>query len=123
METKRVSALGGALALGVGLAFAPASPASASSMYGCVYPRVCFYLTEANFWNSSPTAAYQDVTSTWQTLSSRAKGAKYIVNTRNDDVIHLHYTNGQTNCLESNSIAYETSRIVDKVRISSASSC
>ncbi|GAA0223406.1 hypothetical protein [Cryptosporangium japonicum] len=41
-----------------------ASPATAEpDVRGCAWPRVCFYLSAANWISSSPTASYQDLTS------------------------------------------------------------
>ncbi|MFB7191311.1 hypothetical protein ACFCZT_39825 [Streptomyces sp. NPDC056230] len=72
--TRRITAIAatlGALA-SAGLAVAPT--ASATTYNGCVYPRVCFYLTGADWNRGTPTAAYQDVTTSNQNLSSRALG-------------------------------------------------
>jgi hypothetical protein len=123
MKSRVVMSAAATLAMAAGMVLVQAAPASAVSMAGCAYPRVCFYLTYGDYWNNRPTAAYQDVTSSWQTLGSRSRGADYIVNTRNDDVAYLHYTNGAVMCLEPNSIAYETYRVVDRVRISSSATC
>ncbi|MFB7552887.1 hypothetical protein [Streptomyces sp. NPDC056154] len=74
--TRRITAIAatlGALA-SAGLAVAPT--ASATTYNGCVYPRVCFYLTGADWNRGTPTAAYQDVTTSNQNLSSRALGEK-----------------------------------------------
>lgn len=102
---------------------AMATPASASTREGCTYPRVCFYLTEADYFANHPTASYQDVTSGWQILGSQSRGAPWIVNTRNDDVAYLHYTNGSTHCVLPNFDRFNGGLIVDKVRISSSSTC
>ncbi len=100
-----------------------ASPASAVSMSGCAYPRVCFYKYSADYWNNSPTAACQDVTSYWQILGPNSYGADYIMNTRNDDVASLPSTNGDVMCLGPNGLAYEPYRVVDEIRISYSSTC
>lgn len=123
MKKRAAISAGATLAFAAGMVLVQASPASAVSMAGCAYPRVCFYLTASDYWNNSPTAAYQDVTSSWQVLGSKSRGSDYIVNTRNDDVAYLHFTNGAVLCLEPNSIAYEPSRTVDKIRISYSSTC
>lgn len=116
-------AAGAGAVLAAAAVLTAATPANATSRYGCVYPRVCFYLTDNDYFGGWPTAAYQDVTSGWQTLGSRSRGSRWIVNTRNDDVAHLHFTNGTTDCVLPNFDYYTSSRVVDKIRISSASTC
>jgi hypothetical protein len=103
--------------------WALASPASANSMAGCVYPRVCFYLTDDQYFGNAPTAAFQDVTSGYQTLGPRSRGARWIVNTRNDDTAHLHFTDGSTWCMTPGEVDLWTSKTVDKIRISSSATC
>jgi hypothetical protein len=83
-------------------AFAAASPAQADSYAGCVYPRVCFYKTLSDYANDNPSAGYQDVTSSFQTLGSRSRGAQVVYNTRNDDVALLRYSDGYVACLPMN---------------------
>jgi hypothetical protein len=79
-----------------------APAASAGTANGCVYPRVCFYLTQAD-WNAKrPTASYQDITSGFQTLGSNSRGAYAVWNSRNDDGALLRYSNGSTYCLPPN---------------------
>lgn len=110
-------------ALAVGALAGPA-PAQASTRYGCTYPRVCFYLTASNWTSQSPTASYQDITSTWQNLGSQSYGAAYAFNSRNDDVAWFHFTNGRQICLRpDNPIYLDQYGTVDKIRISSSSTC
>ncbi|MFJ2868321.1 hypothetical protein [Kitasatospora sp. NPDC087314] len=125
--TRRITAIGatlGALA-SAGLAVAPT--ASATTYNGCVYPRVCFYLTDADWNNGTPTAAYQDVTSAYQNLSSRAEGAAWVVNTRNDDRAYLRVdVAGTTNfvCLRPNyHIYFSLKEAVNGIRIDTAATC
>ncbi len=106
-----------AVAVGSGLAFAPlASAATQSAAAGCSYPYVCFYK------GSTKTGQYKDVTSGWQNLGN-SKGATTMVNTRHDDVVYTHFTNGRTHCTPPETTTTFNSWVVDKVRISSASSC
>ncbi|WP_039936156.1 hypothetical protein [Streptomyces himastatinicus] len=106
-----------AVAVGSGLAFAPlASAAPQSAAASCSYPYVCFYK------GSTKTGSFKDVTSGWQNLGG-SKGATKMVNTRDDDVVYTHFTNGKTYCSYPNTTTTFNSWVVDKVRISSASSC
>jgi hypothetical protein len=90
---------------------------------GCGYPQVCFYKTEAD-WNARKwTAAYKDLTSAPQTLSSRAYGAFTAFNSRNDDGALLYYTNGGTYCLRPNQPVYNNSWVVNKIRIMDDPNC
>ncbi|MER5916742.1 hypothetical protein ABT124_41850 [Streptomyces sp. NPDC001982] len=107
----------------LGITMASSSAASANTAYGCGYPQVCFYKTQAD-WNArSWTAAYKDVTSYYQTLGSRSYGSYSVFNSRNDDGALLHYTNGGTYCVGPNSIVYNNSWVVDKIRIMDSPSC
>ncbi|WP_037858821.1 hypothetical protein [Streptomyces sp. NRRL S-340] len=106
-----------AVAVSSGLAFAPsASAAPQSATAGCSYPYVCFYK------GSKKTGSYKDVTSGWQKLGA-SKGATKMVNTRHDDVVYTHFTNGRTHCTPPGYVTTFNSWVVDKVRISSASHC
>jgi len=101
---KKFTALATTTALAAGVVLLGTPPASADTAYGCVYPRVCFYLTDSDFNADKPTAAYQDITSYYQTLGSRSRGANWVLNTRNDDRAWIRYTyGGQTYyaCLDS----------------------
>ncbi len=106
-----------AVAVSSGLAFAPmASAAPQSAAAGCSYPYVCFYK------GSTKTGQFKDVTSGWQNLGS-SKGATKMLNTRHDDVVYTHFTNGKTHCTPPGNVTTFNSWVVDKVRISSAASC
>ncbi|MER7145193.1 hypothetical protein [Streptomyces xanthochromogenes] len=117
---KRLTLSVAAVAVGSGLAFAPlasAAPQSAAAAAaGCSYPYVCFYK------GATKTGSFQDVTSGWQNLGT-SKGADRMVNTRHDDVVYTHFTNGQTHCTPPNTTTVFNSWVVDKIRISSSSSC
>ncbi|WP_043663208.1 hypothetical protein [Streptomyces xylophagus] len=116
-----------AFAMAAGAAVFSATPASASTYNGCVYPRVCFYLTDSDWDAGSPTAAYQDVTSYYQTLGSKSKGANYVWNTRNDDRAYLRYLYGGDTyytCLAPNEgVYFSSSFTVTGIEIQTASSC
>ncbi len=100
------------------------APALAGTANGCVYPRVCFYLTESNWTADSPTASYQDITSSYQTLGSSSRGSYAVWNSRNDDGALLHYTNGTTYCLPPNrGNGHIRGEIVDKIRIMDSPTC
>ncbi|MFB6945624.1 hypothetical protein ACFWGL_36330 [Streptomyces sp. NPDC060286] len=126
--TRRIAAIGatlGALA-SVGLATAPT--ASATTYNGCVYPRVCFYLTDAAWDSGTPTAAYQDITTSYQNLSPQARGAAWVVNTRNDDRAYLRYNYaGATHylCLAPNKLTFFAvgKEIVTGIRIDTTATC
>ncbi|MFC4468972.1 hypothetical protein ACFPH6_31380 [Streptomyces xiangluensis] len=106
-----------AMAVGSGLAFAPqASAAPQAADASCPYPYVCFYK------GSTKTGQFKDVTSGWQNLGA-SKGATTMVNTRRDDIVYTHFTNGETWCTPPLNTTTFNSWVVDKIRISSASSC
>ncbi|MFG2723295.1 hypothetical protein ACGFW5_34105 [Streptomyces sp. NPDC048416] len=114
---KRLALSAAVVAVGTGLAFAPtASAAPRSAAAGCSYPYVCFYK------GATKTGSFKDVTSGWQNLGS-SKGATSMVNTRHDDVVYTHFTNGKTYCTSPGVTTAFNSWVVDKVRISSSSSC
>jgi hypothetical protein len=114
---KRLALSVAAAAVGSGLAFAPlASAAPQSAADDCPYPYVCFYK------GSTKTGSFKDVTSGWQNLGA-SKGATTMVNTRHDDIVYTHFTNGETWCTPPNNTTTFNSWVVDKIRISSASSC
>ena len=115
------------VAMVAGSAVFTATPAHADSYKGCGYPRVCFYLTDADWAANRPTAAYRDVTDYFQNLGSRSRGATHMFNTRNDDRVILRYlNNGQTRyeCIDPNvGRAYPSYLTVTGVMIQTASSC
>ncbi|MFD4860715.1 hypothetical protein [Streptomyces atratus] len=104
-----------------------APSASATSYNGCDYPRVCFYQTQPDWTIGMPDAAYQDVTTSYQNLSSRAYGADWVYNSRNDDRAMLRFTNGGSTyykCLPPNgTIQFSPASTVTGIRIDTASAC
>ncbi|MBW8739034.1 MAG: hypothetical protein JF621_18560 [Streptomyces turgidiscabies] len=62
-----------------------ASPASAASMHGCTYPRVCLY--DGSYQNGSIFSWYQDTS--YQAIIGGGNRADAVVNTRNDDSVWL----------------------------------
>lgn len=81
------------------------TPAAANTAYGCGYPQVCFYKTQAD-WNARTwTAAYKDVTSYYQTLGSNSAGSFAVYNSRNDDGASLKFSDGHTTCIHPNEYA------------------
>ncbi|WP_327029879.1 hypothetical protein OG989_05570 [Micromonospora sp. NBC_01740] len=118
----------------VSAAIGTSSPAIASDVgpagtaYGCGYPQVCFYKTQANWTARDWTAAYQDITGSYQNLSSGAYGSYYVYNSRNDDGALLHYTNGYTYCLHPSTYVNNSTNptgfwTVDKIRIMDSPTC
>lgn len=98
LRIQAAAAVVGAIVAGT---FIGVQPASATTRYGCSWPRVCFYLYESD-WNSrTPTAAYQD-RGYWQTLGPRSEGSTFIYNSRNDDGALLQFEDGFQDCLEPN---------------------
>ncbi|MER5889449.1 hypothetical protein ABT160_36970 [Streptomyces sp. NPDC001941] len=112
----------------LGLVALGGAPASASAKKGCPYPAVCFYLTTSDYNNSHPTAQFKDVTTGFQTLGPQSRGAKGVVNTRNDDVVSIKFLDhGQgefTTCLPPNKVWPVQSGItVTRVRIENRATC
>jgi hypothetical protein len=125
-KKRRLLAVVAAAVLGTTGAVVAQSPASAA--HGCEWPRVCFYLTVSDLNANRPTAAFQDVTSGWQYLGSRSRGAYYVYNSRRDDVAYLHSTNGSVHCLAplngvNPSHPANGWGTVDRIRISWSSTC
>jgi hypothetical protein len=124
---RKLTTIGVAAAALAGAMTVAAPPASATSYNGCAYPRVCFYLTTSDWYAAAPNAAYQDVTTSYQTLGSNSRGADHVWNTRNDDRAYLRYTqNGGTYyyCLKPNSgVSFNSSQTVTGIRIDTASTC
>jgi hypothetical protein len=101
-----------------------ASPAQAASPYGCNYPRVCFYKNVDSLLKNRPNAAFRDITPGFQKLGSRSKGAAYIISTRRDDTVYIHFTNGRVTCLAPRgSLFTHYYGVADKIRISSSPRC
>lgn len=121
---KRVAASAIVVASALIAVFAAATPAQATSFNGCAYPRVCFYKTSTNWDNGTPTAAYQDVTSGYQTLGSNSAGSYYVYNTRNDDVAYIRFSTGRVRCfLPNHGGAIGEDGYATGIRISSSSTC
>lgn len=120
MVASSLAAVCGALTITV----VSGSAASADTAFGCGYPQVCFYKTEADWLARKWTAAYKDVTSYYQNLSSKAYGSWAVYNSRNDDGARLHFTDGTSTCLGPNTILltyhYKT---LDKIRIMDSPTC
>ncbi|GGK78985.1 hypothetical protein [Streptomyces flaveus] len=127
--TKRMAVVGTAAAALATTTLAMAPTASADSYRGCDWPRVCFYLTSSDWGDKDPTAAYQDVTTSYQDLGSRSRGADHVTNTRNDDRVYLRYIRNSTGatsykCVPPNHFQYFSSAFtVTGIRIDTASSC
>ncbi|GAA2185135.1 hypothetical protein [Micromonospora lupini] len=81
-----------------------ATPAQATSAFGCNYPRVCFWVTGSPYDDAPPTASFQD--NYYQTLGSRSRGADWVYNTRNDDGAKIFYSNGDWVCVSPGELAY-----------------
>jgi hypothetical protein len=62
-----------------------ASPAAASSMHGCSYPRVCLF--DGSYQNGSIFSWYQDYS--YQNIIGGDDRVDAVVNTRNDDSVWL----------------------------------
>lgn len=125
--SRKLAAIGSMLGVLVSASLAVAPSASADTGNGCVYPRVCFYLTNTDWNNRTPTAAYQDITTTYQNLSSRAAGSVVVFNSRNDDRAYLRASvSGTTRyyCLPPNGlISFASGNVVNGIRIDSAATC
>jgi hypothetical protein len=109
-----------------GLASAPA--ASAYDYNGCGWPRVCFYLTDRDWNDGAPTAAYQDVTNYYQDLGSKSRGANKVRNTRNDDRVYLRYVDQYSvtyyACLKPNqTFNFSSTSTVTGIKIDTQSTC
>jgi hypothetical protein len=126
--TKRMTVVATAAAALATAGLATAPTASADDYNGCGWPRVCFYLTDSDWNNGEPTAAYQDVTSYHQNLGSRSRGANHVRNTRNDDRVSLRYVDQYSvtyyACLKPNqTMHFSSTSTVTGVRIDTQSSC
>ncbi|MGY0021281.1 hypothetical protein [Streptomyces sp. cg35] len=124
----QIAAVATSVAALTGSAIALAPSASATSYNGCTYPQVCFYQTEARWNAGNPNARYQDITSGYQNLSSAARGANHVYNTRNDDIAWLRYidSDGETTytCLNPNSGDYfDGLETLTGIKITTASHC
>jgi hypothetical protein len=117
------SVAAGATLAGVAALMTPV--AASAAYYGCEYPRICFYKTEGDFNRSQPTAAYQDITGSWQILGTRSRGAYWVQSTRRDDGTLLHFTNGHTVCIGPGTGSELPSQYgtVDKIKIMDSPTC
>jgi hypothetical protein len=120
---KRIAVIGAAAASLAAAGLATAPSASADSYNGCAWPRVCFYLTDADWNAGAPTAAFQDITSSPQNLGSRSYNAEWVWNSRNDDGALLYYTNGQTRCMSPNTWMDNNDWVVNKIKIMNSPTC
>jgi hypothetical protein len=127
MKLKRVLSIGlTAVCAALGVTVVDGSPASATTAYGCVWPRVCFYAGEPEWATQSPTSAYQDITSYWQYLGTKSVGSWIAYNSRNDDGALLGFTSGYTWCLRPNTAKYLPDLrlgYVNKIRIMNSPYC
>lgn len=125
---RRITSLTAALAAVAAVPLS-AAPASAVSSNGCNWPRVCFYLTLDHREAGTPTSAFQDVTSYYQNLGSRSRGADWVYNSRNDDRAWLRYTVNATGAVEyicinpSTAIYFDPAFTVTGVKIEWAERC
>jgi hypothetical protein len=83
---------GGALA--VAAAPAHATPRTPVPYYNCTYPYVCLYNDVVD-----TVLKYRDITPGWQSFTRT--DVYYGLNTRNDDVAYIRYTNGKSACIPS----------------------
>ncbi|MGV9816356.1 hypothetical protein ACWDTQ_31135 [Streptomyces cellulosae] len=124
---RKLATLGSLLGLLVPASLAAAPTASADTGNGCAYPRVCFYKTDADWNRRTPTATYQDVTATYQPLSSRAAGSVVVFNSRNNDRAYLRATASGTTryyCLPPNGlIEFAPGIVVNAIRIDNTATC
>ncbi|OKI57955.1 hypothetical protein A6A27_06850 [Micromonospora sp. CB01531] len=99
---------------------ATATPAEAAAL-NCPYPYTCLY-----DFNKVMMHRYQVVTSTFQSVSDGADVA-YGVNSRNDDVVFVRYTNGLVRCMPAGTpnTIYDVGYygVTNGIRIDSSSSC
>lgn len=107
----------------LGVTVAAPHQAAADTAYGCGYPQVCFYDSPEDWQARRWDAAYKDITSTYQTLTPQAYGSYAIYNSRNDDGVLLHHTDGWTKCLAPGGVMTYGLAVVDKIRIMNSPTC
>lgn len=112
----------------VGVAVATMSVTGATAAHaeaptqGCPYPYVCFYVDNDALLAGRPMAKYQVVTSGFQSVTPRPHYG--VLNTRNDDVVHLRLQSGGSVCLGPNShTVFTNAYSVNGIRISHSSRC
>lgn len=92
----------------------------AAGALGCTYPYVCLYNA-----NDQKVEQYRVVTSGWQSFSRT--DVYYGVNTRNDDVAYIRYTNGTVACLPAGTAStvwnLRAHGVPNGIRIDSSSVC
>lgn len=97
-----------------------AAPAEAAAL-SCPYPYTCLY----NF-DKGMIHQYQVVTSTFQSISN-GSNVVWGVNSRNDDVVFVRYTNGVVACMQAGTpnTIYDVGYygITNGIRIDSAATC
>lgn len=120
---KRIGIIGAAAASLTAAGPVTAPTASADTANGCTWPRVCFYLTDAEGNARTPTAAYQDITSSPQNLGARSRNAEWVFNSRNDDGALLYYAHGGTLCLTPNTTVHNNDWVVTAIKIMDSPSC
>ncbi len=126
---KRITVIGVATAAVAATALATAPTASANTYNGCLWPGVCFYLTDSDWNKAAPTASYQDVTTSFQNLGIRSRGADWVHNSRNDDRAYIRYIVNGTNetrysCLPPNyTTRFPPEFTVTGIRIDTAAAC
>jgi hypothetical protein len=96
-KTRGMAAILVGMALSAGslaLAAAPADAAPKTPLpyYNCAYPYVCLYNDTMDI-----VLRYRDVTTGWQAFNGA--NVYYALNTRNDDVAYIRYTDGSEGCL------------------------
>ena len=120
---KRIGIIGAAATSLAATALITAHTASADTANGCTWPRVCFYLTDADWNVRKPTAAYQDITSSPQNLGARSRNFEWVFNSRNDDGALLYYAHGGTLCLAPNTVVDNNDWVVTAIKIMDSPSC
>ncbi|QLY29439.1 hypothetical protein [Nocardia huaxiensis] len=95
----------------IGFAAAPALltavPGRAMTVNDCTRRWVCLYDQ-----NWRRVGAFEGVTRTWQPLAE-AKGARWVVNTRNDDTAHLRFSDGTVSCVYPSNTKYLGGLVLD----------
>jgi len=115
---KKLSVAASALVLSGAAVMTGASSAEAAA-WSCAYPYACLYDYDKHLIED-----YKDVTSGWQWFSNT--NVYHAVNSRNDDVVYIHHTNGIVACLPSGhpERVYKLySYVPDAIRIDSSPSC
>ncbi|MFF4791625.1 hypothetical protein ACFY2M_18135 [Streptomyces sp. NPDC001276] len=124
MRSNRIVAItAGVVAVGSLLVAAPPAAAE-TTLHGCAWPRVCFYQTDADWTANRWQAAYQDADYN-QKLSTAARGADWVYNSRNDDTVLIRSSSNSTYaaCLNPNSSLHSDASVtITDIRIRSTPS-